>query len=127
TALKKDGNRLYYERDGRRIPVRRIYTRALVDELQRKSVKQGFDFRDDLDVEWAGHPAWYFRISKFSIPFLNHACVPETRFLDGIESLPADRERYLLKPLFSFAGGGIIFEPTDAQIGAIPHDQRKNY
>jgi len=53
--------------------------------------------------------------------------VPETRFLDGIESLPADRSRYLLKPLFSFAGGGIIFEPTDAQIDAIPADERKNY
>ena len=53
--------------------------------------------------------------------------MPETRFLDGIESLPADRDRYLLKPLFSFAGGGIIFAPTDAQIAAIPIAERKNY
>ena len=86
-----------------------------------------FGYGDDLDVEWAGHPAWYFRISKFSIPFLRHACVPETRFLDGIESLLVDRDRYLLKPLFSFAGGGIIFSPTDAQIAAIPLAERKNY
>ena len=86
-----------------------------------------FGYGDDLDVEWAGHPAWYFRISKFSIPFLRHASVPETRFLDGIESLPVDRDRYLLKPLFSFAGGGIIFAPTDAQIAAIPMSERKNY
>ena len=78
-------------------------------------------------MEWAGHPAWYFRISKFSIPFLRHPSVPETRFLDGIESLPTDRDRYLLKPLFSFAGGGIIFAPTDAQIAAIPMSERKNY
>jgi hypothetical protein len=78
-------------------------------------------------VEWAGHPAWYFRISKFSIPWLAHPSVPETRFLEGLESLPMDRDRYLLKPLFSFAGGGIIFAPTDAQIAAIPHAERKNY
>ncbi len=97
------------------------------DELERKRIQLPFGYGDDLDVEWAGHPAWYFRISKFSIPFLRHPSVPETRFLDGIESLPADRDRYLLKPLFSFAGGGIIFAPTDAQIAAIPMAERKNY
>ena len=86
-----------------------------------------FDYRDDLDVEWAGHPSWYFQISKFSIPWLKHRSVPETRFLHEIDRLPADRDRYLLKPLFSFAGGGIIFAPTDAQVAAIPADQRRNY
>ena len=37
--IKKDGSRLYYERMGKRIPIRRIYNRAIVDELERKNVK----------------------------------------------------------------------------------------
>jgi len=127
SEVHREGRRLYYHRDGKTTPIRRIYNRVIPDELERKHIQLPFGYGDDLDVEWAGHPAWYFRISKFSIPFLRHVCVPETHFLDGIESLPADRERYLLKPLFSFAGGGIIFAPTDAQIAAIPMRERKDY
>ena len=127
SEVRREGRRLYYRRDGKATQIRRIYNRVIPDELERKHIQLPFGYGDDLDVEWAGHPAWYFRISKFSIPFLRHASVPETRFLDGIESLPTDRDRYLLKPLFSFAGGGIIFAPTDAQIAAIPMNERKNY
>ena len=65
-----------------------------------------FDLRDELDVEWAGHPNWYFRISKFSIPHLKHACVPKTIFLDQVRAVPLDNQSYLLKPLYSFAGVG---------------------
>jgi hypothetical protein len=125
--VKREGRRLYYRRDGRLTQIRRIYNRVIPDELERKKIQLGFGYGDELEVSWAGHPAWYFRISKFSIPFLNHPSVPETRFLDGIEQLPVDRDRYLLKPLFSFAGGGIIFAPTDAQIAAIPHAERRHY
>ena len=125
--VKREGRRLYYRRDGKVTQIKRIYNRVIPDELERKKIQLSFGYGDDLEVSWAGHPAWYFRISKFSIPFLNHASVPETRFLDGIEQLPVDRDRYLLKPLFSFAGGGIIFAPTDAQIAAIPHAERRNF
>jgi hypothetical protein len=127
SEVKREGRRLYYRRDGRVTQIKRIYNRVIPDELERKRIQLPFGYGDDLEVSWAGHPAWYFRISKFSIPFLSDASVPETRFLDGIEQLPVDRDRYLLKPLFSFAGGGIIFAPTDAQIAAIPHDERKHY
>ena len=127
SEVKREGRRLYYRRDGRVTQVKRIYNRVIPDELERKRIQLPFGYGDDLELTWAGHPAWYFRVSKFSIPWLSHRSVPETRFLDGIEQLPVDRERYLLKPLFSFAGGGIIFAPTDAQIAAIPHDARKNY
>ena len=127
TSLKKDGNRLYYERDGKRIPVERIYNRAIVDELQRKSVKLAFDFRDDLDVEWSGHPNWYFRISKYSIPYLQHESVPKTWFLDQLSSVPDDLENYALKPLYSFAGLGVIIAPKEEDIRAIPEEKKHEY
>ena len=126
-GIERDGRRLFYQRDGVRTPIARIYNRVIPDELERKHVPLPFDYRDDLDVEWAGHPSWYFQISKFSIPWLTHRSVPETRFLHEVDRLPADRDRYLLKPLFSFAGGGIIFAPSDAQLAAIPDAQRSHY
>jgi len=126
-SLKKRGAKLFYANDGREIEVRRIYNRCIVDELERKGVTLPFDLRDELDVEWAGHPNWYFRISKFSIPHLNHQCVPKTVFLDQVRAVPRDNQNYLLKPLYSFAGVGIKFAPTQADMDAIPPDQRHNY
>ena len=127
SEVKREGRRLYYRREGRLTQIKRIYNRVIPEELERRKIQLPFGYGDDLELSWAGHPSWYFRVSKFSIPWLSHASVPETWFLDGIEQLPVDRERYLLKPLFSFAGGGIIFAPTDARIAAIPRDERKHY
>ena len=127
TSLVKDGSRLLYRRDGRLVPVRRIYNRAIVDELLRRNVTPPFDYRDELDVEWAGHPNWYFRISKFSLPWLKHPSVPRTWFLDELEEMPADRENFVLKPLYSFAGAGIVFDPSDADLAAIPPERRHDY
>ncbi len=126
-TLKKRGKRLYYSKEGREIEVRRIYNRTIVDELERKRITLPFDLRDELDVEWAGHPNWYFRISKFSIPYLQHRCVPRTWFVDENPVVPTDNENYLLKPLYSFAGAGIKFAPTEADIDAIPAGQRHDY
>lgn len=125
--IKKDGSRLYHERAGKRIPIRRIYNRAIVDELERKNVKLNFDWRDELDVEWAGHPNWYFRISKFSIPYLKHPSVPKTWFLDRQEEIPSDLENYVLKPLYSFAGLGVVIAPKKEDIAAIPAEKRPCY
>jgi len=125
--ITREGRRLFYMRDGTRTPIARIYNRVIPDEMARTGTRLPFDVREDLDVEWIGGPDWFFRISKFSLPWLDHPWVPETRFLSEMPELPADREDWLLKPLFSFAGGGIIFGPTDADIAAIPRDQRHLY
>jgi len=126
-SLVKRGNKLFYRQNGREIEVQRIYNRCIIDELERKGITLPFDLRDELDVEWAGHPNWYFRISKFSIPFLKHPCVPKTWFLDQLPAFPEDHENFLLKPLYSFAGVGIKFAPTPLDIQALPAEQRHNY
>lgn len=125
--IKKVGSRLYYDRDGKRVPIRRIYNRAIVDELERKNVKLNFDWRDDLDVEWAGHPNWYFRISKFSIPYLKHPSVPKTWFLNQLPEIPSNLQNYALKPLYSFAGLGVLIAPKKEDIAAIPAEKRQYY
>jgi hypothetical protein len=131
--LQKRGNRLFYQHKSREIPIHRIYNRTIVDELQRQNIQLPFDYRDPLDVEWAGHPNWYFRISKFSLPYLNHPSVPKAVFLDDwfahrdVEGLPHQHESLLLKPLYSFAGKGIQFAPTDNDLNAIPPGDRHLY
>ncbi len=127
TKIRKEGRRLFYDASGKRIPIHRIYNRAIVDELERKGVELPFDFRDDLDVEWAGHPNWYFRISKYSIPYLKHASVPRTWFLDQLPSVPDDLENFVLKPLYSFAGLGVVIAPSRKDIEAIPGEKRSQY
>jgi hypothetical protein len=127
TDIEKRGKELFYESEGKRVPIRRIYNRAIVDELVRKKLKLSFNFTDELDVEWAGHPNWYFRMSKFSLPFLKHECVPKTSFLDRVEPLPRDLENYVVKPLFSFAGLGVIMNPTKEDLANIPKEKRSQY
>lgn len=127
TKLKKRGRRLFYDRDGRETPVKRIYNRAIVDELERRGVEIPFDWRDDLDVEWAGHPNFYFRISKFSIPHLKHRSVPKTWFLDQAPEIPENLDEWVLKPLYSFAGLGVKIGPTRAEVDAVPAGERHNY
>lgn len=126
-AVARRGRTLTYERDGRTVPIRRVYNRVIPDELDRAGIALPFDYRDDLDVEWAGHPSWFFRVSKFSIPSLRHAAVPRTWFLSDLDGLPDAPDRLLLKPLFSFAGSGIVFAPTAAQLAAIPASERSLY
>jgi hypothetical protein len=132
-SVRKEGGQLSYRKDGSWIPIRRMYNRAIIDEMERKKISLGFDYRDDLDVEWAGNPNWYFQISKFSLPFLRHSSVPPTILLEdwfngGIrDSLFADREKILLKPLYSFAGRGIQFAPSDEDLTSIPDTERHLY
>jgi hypothetical protein len=125
-TVRKEGRALFYQHSGQTIPIRRIYNRAIVDELVRRGIQTSFDFRDDLDVEWAGHPNWFFRLSKFSLPYLDHPAVPRTQFLDRVTRVE-NPERYVLKPLYSFAGTGVIVGPNAEQIAAVPEEQRSGY
>jgi hypothetical protein len=152
TGVRAIGNKLHY-RDaiGRVVPIHRIYNRAIADELIARGIRLPFDLTLSWDVEWAGHPNWYFLISKFSVPWLSEpgpasTLVPPAVFLNdflegggrvklaaagvplpaesGPEAVYAD---LLLKPLFSFAGKGIQFEPTQGQLEAIPAAERAGY
>ena len=118
-AVRKRGRKLVYRREGRDVPIHRIYNRVIIDELIRKRVALDFNFHDDLDVEWAGHPDWFFRISKFSLPYLRHPYVPRSQFLSDVGELPAAPENLVLKPLFSFAGLGVIVGPSEQEIAAV--------
>jgi hypothetical protein len=118
------GRELWYERDGQKARILRIYNRMIVDELVAKAVELPFQLTDDLDVQWAGHPNWFFRWSKHALPRLRHPLVPESRLLsDGV---PDDLERWVLKPLFSFSGSGVNVDPTRADLDAVPEAERSS-
>jgi hypothetical protein len=123
-SLVRVDHTLFHERGGALHPVRRIYNRAIVDEINDENIRLPFSWNDELSVEWAGHPDWYFLMSKAALPYLHHECVPQTDIIASLKQLPADLSQYVLKPLFAFAGKGVIVSPTQADIEAIPaHEQ----
>jgi len=122
----KEGRELYHVHDGRKTRILRIYNRAIADEVVRSGATLPFRFSDEVDVEWAGHPNWYFLLSKFSIPFLDHPGVPKSCFLTD-PGLPADPHGWVLKPLFAFAGSGVNIDPTRDDVERIPAAERSNY
>jgi hypothetical protein len=122
------GKKLFYKKEGKEVPIHRIYNRVIFDELiQRKDVETQFHLTEDVEVEWAGHPNWFFKISKYTMPFLKGSAVPESRFLHAVTTIPTDLENYVLKPLFSFSGSGVIFHVQKEDIEAIPAEQRHNF
>ena len=119
TKVTKKGRQLFYERDGRDVRIERIYNRVIFDELiRRPDLKPPFRFQHDLDVEWVGHPNWYFRISKHSLPFLKTAHTSPAFFADEFPAAETI-ENYVLKPLYSFAGLGVDMEPTRQKLLAL--------
>jgi hypothetical protein len=109
SELIKDGLDLYYEKDGRKIRVEKIYNRVIFDELiKRDDLPRQFYLTEEANIQWVGHPNWFFRISKHTLPLLNSRYVPRSFYLDQLETIPADLGNYVLKPLFSFAGTGVI-------------------
>src|SRR5262249_30728034 len=125
--LKKDGRALYRNKDGKSIPVKRIFNRVVFDELQLKKPKIDFAFTDDLDVTWFSHPNWYWIWSKFSLPHPSHPAIPRARVLADVKELPNDLGHYVLKPLFSFAGSGVIIDVTPEAIAKIPPKEREYF
>ncbi|WP_339920156.1 hypothetical protein [uncultured Flavobacterium sp.] len=121
TELIKRGRQLFYKNENNEdVLVKRIYNRVIFDELDlRTDLKLDFSFSDDLDVEWAGHPNWFFRISKFILPFLKGKYFIETTLLSELTEIPEDLENYVLKPLFSFSGTGVIFHVKKEDIEAV--------
>jgi hypothetical protein len=123
TEIIKEGKSLYYYHEGKKTAIKRIYNRLIFDELlqQPAEVRQkGSILQQELDVEWVAHPNWFYRLSKFTLPFLNHPNLPPTRFLNEVEQLPADLENYVLKPLFSFSGQGVVIDVSRQDIEGIP-------
>jgi hypothetical protein len=125
--LKKDGRTLYRQKDGKSVPVRRIFNRVVFDELLARQPSLDFAFTDDLEVTWCSHPNWYWIWSKFSLPGLAHPAIPRARLLSEVRELPFDLSRYVLKPLFSFAGSGVIIDVTREAIEKITKEDRARF
>ncbi len=111
SELKRDGRDLYYrDESGKKVPVYRIYNRVIFDELlRRQDVLSEFIFTEEIEAQWVGHPNWFFRISKYSLPLFDNPYVPRTWFLKDLSKMPDDLENYVLKPMFSFSGAGVVF------------------
>ena len=121
TEIETEGNKVFYIKEGKKIPVKRIYNRIIADELNQVKMtsKISFDMTAEWDVEWVPHPNWFYRISKFTMPLLNHQYIPKTTLLSNFKTLPQDLDKFVLKPLFSFAGQGVIIDVTPEDLAAI--------
>jgi hypothetical protein len=126
TDIIQEGKDLYYMNEGKKTAIKRIYNRLIFDDLfqQPKEVQEkGKLFQQELNVSWVPHPNWFYRISKFSLPFIDHPYVPQTQFLHEVKTIPEDLENYVIKPLFSFAGQGVIIDVKKEDILAIKDPQ----
>lgn len=127
SQLKRAGKDLYYlDENAVKIPVHKIFNRVIFDELlQRNDLERTFSFKDEVNVEWIGHPNWFYRISKYILPLLKSKYAPESFYLDQLDTYPTDLENYVLKPLFSFAGAGVNLHINAQTLDAVPN--KENY
>ncbi len=120
TELIAEEKKLFYIHKGEKTEIKRIYNRLIFDDLKTQSRPvNGIDITREWNVEWIPHPNWFYRISKFTLPFIHHPYVPKTFFLNEVKQLPPDLDHYVLKPLFSFAGQGVVIDITTADIEKI--------
>jgi len=128
TEVFIESRKLYYLNKGTKTQILRIYNRVIFDELLRRTdLKLNFHLTEDVEVEWAGHPNWFFRISKYLMPFIHSKYVPECTFVSDLKSIPEDLENYVLKPLFSFSGAGVKFNVEKDDILSIPKSEQSNF
>ena len=120
TKLIGEGNKLYYEKNGKKIEIKKIYNRLIFDDLDKQD-KLGdiIDFTHKWEVEWVSHANWFYRISKYTLPLIKNRFVPPTYFLNELKETPIELENYVLKPLFSFAGMGVVIDVTSKHIDEI--------
>jgi len=116
--FEREGRQLFYRANGEKKLIKRIYNRLIFDEIADDAhvFEKVVDIRASFDVEWITHPNWFYRVSKFTMPFLQGDYIPKTRFLHEVTKIPADLENYVLKPLFSFAGQGVIIDVSKNDI-----------
>ena len=129
SELKTSGRDVYYiADDGRKIGVERIYNRVIFDELsKRQDLLRDFDFSTPYDVSWVGHPHWFSRISKHTLPLFRSRYAPPAHYLHNVDPRQTDLAQFVLKPLYSFSGQGVVIHPTIRDVEAIPEDDRKNF
>jgi hypothetical protein len=123
TQVRRRGRQLFYQRDGREIRIRRLYNRVIFDEVERKGIDLGGLFHEPHDAHWVGHPRWFFKISKWSLPHLRSEFCPPCHLLSELRETPGDLENYVLKPIFSFAGLGVEVEVTAAKLRAVENPE----
>ena len=125
TKVIKEGKKLFYKKEGRKIRINRIYNRVIFDDMQRlKDIETEFNLFDAVDVDWITHPDWFYMISKCIMPMLHHEYIPKSYYLNEIPK-DLDFAKYVMKPLFSFAGHGIDLNPTQENIDKI--SDKQNY
>jgi hypothetical protein len=125
TETIQRGKKLFYKHRGKEIPIERMYSRFIFDELVRKKIQPGFNVAEELEVKWVGHPNWFFKISKYTLPLINSKYCPKCYYLKDLAEYPAGLENYVLKPLFSFAGHGVEIDISAEKLDAIT--DRENY
>lgn len=127
SQMKKRGKKLFYfDENDREVPIHRIYNRVIFDELkQRPDLKREYYFTDEVDVEWVGHPNWFFRISKYTLPLFKSKYVPDCHYLSDLDDYPENLGDYVLKPLYSFAGSGVKLSISKKDLDEI--EEKENY
>lgn len=132
TKIKKVGKKLFYEKKGKTIEIKRIYNRLIFDDLlqnfpdlETNFERAAFRMTDEIEAKWVAHPNWFFRVSKFTLPLLKSPFVPQSYYLSELKEYPSDLENYVLKPLFSFAGSGVKLNFTKEDLDTIK--DKENY
>jgi hypothetical protein len=125
SKIKKSGKDIYYESEGKKIGIERIYNRLILDDLERNypDLKPTFDIKEEHNAAWISHPNWFYRVSKFSLPLFKSKYIPESNYLSDLKEIPLNLENYVLKPLFSFAGAGVNIDVTRQDIENIKNPE----